>query len=402
MSGQLPSATGTTGTIAPLYAAGFVTAFGAHSIAAGLGATGADIGLDLLRLGALLAIYDLAEVFLKPVFGSLADRIGAKPVIVFGLLAFGLVSLIGLWSSSTVALAVARLGQGAAASAFSPAASATVARLAAPGAKGKYFGRYGSWKGLGYTLGPLLGAGLLFLGGFALVFATLSVVAIVTAIWVAIALPRIEPLPRPRYTVADLIRQTTERGFLIPTLVLAASTGALGAAIGFLPALATAQEAPLFASIAIASVLALSSALTQPWAGRFRDSARLSDRAAMAVGLGIIAAGILVAAVSPALPTLYLAAGLLGIGIGVATPFAFAHLADTTPPERMGRTMGTAELGRELGDAGGPLLVGGVAVVATLPLGLGALALVVAAAAASTRALPRVPAVSDGPDSIRP
>jgi MFS family permease len=402
VSGQQPSATGKTGTIAPLYAAGFVTAFGAHSIAAGLGATGADIGLDLLRLGALLAIYDLAEVFLKPVFGSLADRIGAKPVIVFGLLAFGLVSLIGLWSSSTVALAVARLGQGAAASAFSPAASATVARLAAPGAKGKYFGRYGSWKGLGYTLGPLLGAGLVFLGGFALVFLTLSLLAIVTAIWVAIALPRIEPLPRPRYTVADLIRQTTERGFLIPTLVLAASTGALGAAIGFLPALATAQGAPLFASIAIASVLALSSALTQPWAGRFRDGARLSDRAAMAVGLGIIAAGILVAALSPALPTLYLAAGLLGIGIGIATPFAFAHLADTTPPERMGRTMGTAELGRELGDAGGPLLVGGVAVVATLPLGLGALALVVAAAAASTRALPQVPIVSDGPDSIRP
>ena len=44
----------------------------------------------------------------------------------------------------------------------------------------------------------------------------------------------------------------------------AASTGALGAAIGFLPALASSEGAPLFASIVIASVLALSSALTQP------------------------------------------------------------------------------------------------------------------------------------------
>jgi hypothetical protein len=58
----------------------------------------------------------------------------------------------------------------------------------------------------------------------------------------------------------------------------------------------------------------------------------------------------------------------------------FAHLADTTPPERMGRTMGSAELGRELGDAGGPLLLGGVATLAGLPLGLGVLALLVAAA----------------------
>lgn len=381
-------------SIAPLYAAGFVTAFGAHSIAAGIGATGESIGLDLLRMGALLAIYDLAEVFLKPVFGSLADRIGAKPVIVFGLLAFGIVSLIGLWSSNTIALAVARLGQGAAASAFSPASSATVARLAAPGAKGRYFGRYGSWKGLGYTLGPLIGAALIFTGGFALLFVCLSAVSILTAVWVAIALPRVDPLPRPRYTVADLVRQTTERGFLIPTLVLAASTGALGAAIGFLPAMASSEEAPLFASIALASVLALSSTLTQPWAGRLRDSGRVSDRAAMALGLAIITAGILVAALLPTLPGLYVAAGLLGIGIGLATPFAFAHLADATPPERMGRTMGTAELGRELGDAGGPLLVGGVAVVATLPIGLTALALVVALTGTATRTLPRTPAES--------
>ncbi len=381
-------------SIAPLYAAGFVTAFGAHSIAAGIGATGESIGLDLLRMGALLAIYDLAEVFLKPVFGSLADRIGAKPVIVFGLLAFGIVSLIGLWSSNTIALAVARLGQGAAASAFSPASSATVARLAAPGAKGRYFGRYGSWKGLGYTLGPLIGAALIFTGGFALLFVCLSAVSILTAVWVAIALPRVDPLPRPRYTVADLVRQTTERGFLIPTLVLAASTGALGAAIGFLPAMASSEEAPLFASIALASVLALSSTLTQPWAGRLRDSGRVSDRAAMALGLAIITAGILVAALLPTLPGLYVAAGLLGIGIGLATPFAFAHLADATPPERMGRTMGTAELGRELGDAGGPLLVGSVAVVATLPIGLTALALVVALTGSATRMLPRTPAES--------
>jgi len=33
--------------------------------------------------------------------------------------------------------------------------------------------------------------------------------------------------------------------------------------------------------------------------------------------------------------------------------------------------MGAAELGRELGDAGGPLLVGAVATAATLALGTG-------------------------------
>lgn len=64
------------------------------------------------------------------------------------------------------------------------------------------------------------------------------------------------------------------------------------------------------------------------------------------------------------------------VGIGATTALGFAHLGATIPPERMGRTMGTAELGRELGDAGGPLLVGAVATVAGIATGIGALGLV--------------------------
>ena len=107
----------------PLYAAGFVTAFGAHSIAAGMGAQSENIGLTLLNLGILLALYDVSEVFLKPVFGALSDRIGTKPVIAGGLLAFAVLSLIGLWAADPLMLGLARLGQGAAASGFSPASS---------------------------------------------------------------------------------------------------------------------------------------------------------------------------------------------------------------------------------------------------------------------------------------
>ncbi|HKU02528.1 MAG TPA: MFS transporter, partial [Arthrobacter sp.] len=46
-----PGAQATRHATAPLYAAGFVTAFGAHSIAAGLGAESENIGLTLLNLG---------------------------------------------------------------------------------------------------------------------------------------------------------------------------------------------------------------------------------------------------------------------------------------------------------------------------------------------------------------
>ncbi|MBX7445004.1 MULTISPECIES: MFS transporter [unclassified Arthrobacter] len=377
---------------APLYAAGFVTAFGAHSIAAGLGSQSGNIGLTLLNLGILLALYDVAEVFLKPVFGALSDRIGAKPVVVGGLLAFAALSLIGLGAADPFILALARLGQGAAASAFSPASSAMVARMARGGKAGTYFGRYGSWKSLGYIIGPPLGAGLILAGGFPLLFGTLSGLAALTAVWVLASVPHLEPLPRKRYTVMDLARQVGERRFLVPTLVLAASTAALGAAVGFLPALAARHGLDALAGTAAVSVVALGSVLTQPWIGRLRDRGGVSDKKGTTTGLLLVAAGVGIVAAAPGVATIFVAAALIGTGIGVATPLGFAHLADTTPPERMGRTMGSAELGRELGDAGGPLLVGAIATATALPFGLGALAVLVAAAS-----IPRLPPAEAAP-----
>ncbi len=99
----------------PLYAAGFTTAFGAHGIAANLGGHSADAVTSLLVLGGLLALYDGAEVVLKPVFGTLADRIGARPVLLGGLVASALASGLYAVADSPGLLWAARLGQGVAA-----------------------------------------------------------------------------------------------------------------------------------------------------------------------------------------------------------------------------------------------------------------------------------------------
>jgi hypothetical protein len=65
----------------------------------------------------------------------------------------------------------------------------------------------------------------------------------------------------------------------------------------------------------------------------------------------------------------------VGIGTGLVTPLGFAALSTTIPTSRLGQAMGAAEVGRELGDAGGPLLVGTIAGVAGLGLGIGLLGL---------------------------
>ncbi|GII30294.1 hypothetical protein Pmi06nite_37360 [Planotetraspora mira] len=84
----------------PLYAAGFTTAFGAHSIAANLGGFTSGGASSFLVLGGLLALYDGAEVLLKPVFGALADRIGTRPLLLGGLVGFAAAS--ALLSSPTM------------------------------------------------------------------------------------------------------------------------------------------------------------------------------------------------------------------------------------------------------------------------------------------------------------
>jgi MFS family permease len=363
----------------PLCAAGFTTAFGAHGIAANLGASTSGRIESLLVLGGLLALYDGAEVLLKPVFGTLADRVGARPVLLGGLVAFAAASACFVLADNVALLWLARLGQGAAASAFSPAASALVARLNPTAKRGRAFGSYGFYKSIGYMAGPLLGGGLVALGGLRLLFAVLAVLGAAVAGWAAVAVPKVAPLPRARQTVLDLARRLTDGAFLRPTTALAAATAALSVGVGFLPVSGAAAGLGPVATGAAVSLLATCAAVVQPRAGRALDAGRITSGSGISAGLLITAAG-LALAMLPGVPGLLLAAVTIGAGTGIITPLAFAALVAATPEERLGQTMGAAELGRELGDAGGPLLVAGVATLTTLTGGFAALAAVTAAA----------------------
>ncbi|WP_093507467.1 MFS transporter [Streptomyces sp. Ag109_O5-10] len=357
----------------PLYAAGFTTAFGAHGIAANLGGHTDDAVTSLLVLGGLLALYDGAEVVLKPLFGMLADRIGARPVLFGGLVAFAAASALYAVADSPGWLWAARLGQGAAASAFSPSASVLVARLNPSAGHGRAFGSYGFHKSIGYTLGPLLGGVLVWAGGLRLLFAVLAVLGAAVAVWAALTVPDAAPLPKARQTVLDLARRLAEPVFLAPTAALAAATAALSAGVGFLPVSGRAVGLGTVATGAAVSLLAGCAALVQPRAGRALDDGRLTARTGLAAGLSLTASG-LTCAMLPGLTGILLAAALIGAGTGLITPLGFAALAASAPAERLGQTMGAAELGRELGDAGGPLLVAAIASIATLTYGFGALA----------------------------
>jgi MFS family permease len=364
----------------PLYAAAFTTAFGAHGVAANLGGFTTHRHHSLLLLGGLLALYDGAEVLLKPLFGALSDRVGARPVLLGGLLGFAAASVCFVLADDTALLWLARLGQGAAASAFSPAASTLLARLNPQAKRGRAFGSYGFVKSIGYTTGPLLGGVLVTAGGLRLLLAVMAALAAASACWALAVVPAAPPLPKQRQTVLDLARRLTEGGFLRPTAALAAATAALAVGVGYLPVTGMAAGLGPVATGAAVSVLAGCAAIVQPWAGRALDTGRLTAPAGVTAGLAVTATG-LAAAMLPGIPGVLFAAIGIGTGTGLITPLAFTWLTATTPAERLGQTMGAAELGRELGDAGGPLLISGIAVTATLTTGYATLAVIIAAAA---------------------
>ncbi len=365
--------------LAPIYGAGFVTAFGAHAVAANLGRYALGHHDSLFELGLLLGIYDGAEVVLKPVFGSVVDRKGAKPVMVGGLLAFALASALFVVGGDPHLLGAARFAQGAAAAAFSPAAGAAVAAFGGSKRTGRLFGGYGGAKGVGYLLGPVAGGALVVVGGYSLLFGVLAAVALVAAAATMAFVPHVAPVTRSRSSLVDLVHQVVNADFLRPVLMLGGATAALSAGVGFLPLLGARQHLSPLATGALVSLLAAVAAVLQPPAGRLIDAGRLRPPVA-AVALASCAGGFLVALAVPGAPGIALGAVLVGAGVAIDTPLSFTLLTRSAPADRLGRTMGSAEVGRELGDAGGPVLVGAFGLI-SLTAGVGALAIALLACA---------------------
>jgi MFS family permease len=119
-------------------------------------------------LGLLMASFSLMQFLFAPLWGRLSDRVGRRPVLLVGL--FGSVvfySLFGYALSispetdavlALVLLFVARIGQGIAGATISTA-QAVIADCTPPEHRKHGMALIGMAFGIGFTFGPLLGAG---------------------------------------------------------------------------------------------------------------------------------------------------------------------------------------------------------------------------------------------------
>jgi DHA1 family multidrug resistance protein-like MFS transporter len=150
-----------------------------------LGATGSDLGL-LIAAGALL------EFTFSPIWGSIADRVGRKPIIMIGMVGYGVSSLLFGLANQLWMLYASRMLSGFLSSATTAAAMAYISDSTSEQERGRGIGMLGAAMGLGLILGPGLG-GWLGAGSLAVPFFISAVLALVALVLTLFLLP--ESLP---------------------------------------------------------------------------------------------------------------------------------------------------------------------------------------------------------------
>jgi len=143
---------------------------------------------DAARIGGyMLVAYSLAQFVAAPIFGSLGDTIGRRPVLLFSMLAFSADYAFQAAAPSIGWLFVGRIVAGIAGATYGPA-NAVLADVTPPEKRGEVFGLMGAAFGVGFVLGPGIGGALSFLGPRA-PFIAAAVISACNAAWIFFALP---------------------------------------------------------------------------------------------------------------------------------------------------------------------------------------------------------------------
>jgi len=150
-----------------------------------LGAGGSELGL-------LVASAALLEFLFGPLWGSVSDRIGRKPVLMVGLFGYAVSTFLFGISTRLWMLFAARALSGVLSSATITAAMAYVSDITGEESRGEGMGKIGAAMALGVMLGPGLG-GMLAEGSLSRPFFIAAGLALLSLLFTAIFLPESYP-----------------------------------------------------------------------------------------------------------------------------------------------------------------------------------------------------------------
>ena len=106
--------------------------------------------------GWLTFSYAIMQFFFAPVLGSLSDRFGRRPILLFSLFGFGIDYIFQAFAPTIGWLFVGRIIAGITGASFTTA-SAYIADVSEPEKRAQNFGLIGAAFGMGFIVGPALG-----------------------------------------------------------------------------------------------------------------------------------------------------------------------------------------------------------------------------------------------------
>ena len=328
---------------------------------------GRELGLSESEIGLTSTSYAFAQFVAAPFWGRMSERRGRKPVLLVGVVGFGL-GFVGLGvvaelgahgvlrgASLVVALLASRFGGGLLSSATIPTAQAWAADLTSREDRTRGMAFIGAAFGLGIVFGPVIGAFTShFFGLFAPIWISVAIAAI-NALLVAVMLR--EPERRARSETRSSFRRVLGKaGTLLAIAFVTTFASVLmeqTVAFAFEDRLhLTHSETPYFVGRAL-GVYGVVAVLAQGFiVRRFQIPAgRL-----LMLGLPLTTLGMSLLVFADDFATLALAMACQGLGQGLVMPGASAALSFCANDDEQGDVAGANSSAQGLGRLLGPLV----------------------------------------------
>ena len=321
-----------------------------------------DMGAGGAELGLLVATYAIMRLICGPWWGSLSDRVGRKPILMVGILGYGITMILFGLATELWMLFVFRALSGILSSATSPTTMAYVSDSTTEAERGGGMGVLGAAIGVGTIIGPGVG-GLMGGESLSLPFFIAGGMSFLALLLVWLFLPESLPVEarrqaedRQRFAARDLweaVRGPIGSLLVMAFLVSFAMTSFFG--VFGLYALQKFGYGPervgaMMMVVGLVSAVA-QGVLTGPLTRRWGES-RAIKITLLATALGFIAISL-----AKNFLTFLAAIGLFTLGTALLSP-AVSALTSKRATLEQGITMGLSNAFMSLGRIAGPALAG--------------------------------------------
>ena len=141
-----------------------------------------SLGASLTFIGLLSSALGVTQLLTSVPIGVQSDRLGRKRVLAFGLLAFAVSTAIMAFAPNQWALLLARMLAGVASVSTFSIGAAYVGDIIRPEERGVAFGLYATAMGVGFTIGPLIGAAVELSFGLRGAYLVATVIGLIGAV----------------------------------------------------------------------------------------------------------------------------------------------------------------------------------------------------------------------------